>query len=93
MSAVLTLVCEKCGRRAPYFRRTDPSLPKWVETLSQSHCDLDGCDTGDRHIETWLDANGVARDPADHSVSDGAPMRQGNPATDEPLLPPQEQSR
>lgn len=63
MSRSITLICEKCGRRAPYFRSSDPSLPLWVETLSQSHCDLAGCDTGDRLIETWLDADGSARDP------------------------------
>lgn len=64
MSGAVTLVCEKCGRRAPYLRSNDPTLPVWVGTLSQSHCDLPGCDTGDRLIETWLDASGFARDPA-----------------------------
>jgi len=63
MGFCMTLACEKCGRRAPYFLSTDPSIPEWVETLSQSHCDALGCDTGDRLIETWLDRSGCARDP------------------------------
>lgn len=63
MSAFVSLVCERCGRSMKYRRILDPHLPDWVATLSQSHCDADACDTGDRHIETWLDAKGLARDP------------------------------
>ncbi len=59
----IKLACESCGRSMEYDRGIDPSIPAWVETLSQSHCDAPGCDTGDRLIETWLDADGVARDP------------------------------
>lgn len=59
----ITIRCEKCGRTAPYSRALDPDIPAWVETLSQSHCDAESCDTGDRHVETWLDAAGHALDP------------------------------
>lgn len=64
LPAPLRLVCERCGRSMDYDRAIDPDLPAWVATLSQSHCDAEDCDTGDRLIETWLDADGVARDPA-----------------------------
>jgi len=60
----LTLRCEKCGRSMAYDRTIDPSIPAWVATLAQSHCDADDCDTGDRHTERWLDSNGIERDPA-----------------------------
>lgn len=63
MSAWLKLVCERCGARSNYRRVLDPMIPDWVVTLSHSHCDKPDCDTGDRHIETWLDADGIARDP------------------------------
>ncbi len=79
MSFCLTLVCEKCGRRAPYFRSTDPGLPEWVETLSQSHCDAPGCDTSDRHIERWLDADGIERDPL---TGQSEAMQHGNSGVD-----------
>lgn len=65
MSEWLNLVCEKCGAKGRYPRFLDKNIPAWVETLSHSHCDLPDCDTFDRHIETWLDGNGVARDPAE----------------------------
>jgi len=61
----LLLRCEKCGRSMAYDRSIDPDIPAWVATLSQSHCDAPECDTSDRLIETWLDAQGVARDPAE----------------------------
>ena len=61
MGASVTLVCRGCGRRMPYFRSNDPSLPAWVETISMSGCDL--CHDGDRMSEDWLDADGNAPDP------------------------------
>jgi hypothetical protein len=61
----LVIKCERCGRTALYERSIDPDIPAWVHTLSQSHCDQASCDTGDTLIETWLDADGVARDPAE----------------------------
>jgi hypothetical protein len=76
-SAALLLVCERCGRSMEYGRDIDSDIPAWVATLSQSHCDADDCDTGDRVIETWLDRSGVARDPAGEAsgictqISDG----------------------
>ena len=75
----LTLRCENCGRSMAYERSIDPSIPAWVAILSQSHCDAGGCDTGDRLIETWLDADGVARDPASADTSE-----RSVPARDEP---------
>lgn len=69
MSAFVSLVCERCGRSMKYRRILDPSLPDWVTTLSQSHCDAAACDTGDRHIERWLDAGGVERDPGANSTT------------------------
>lgn len=63
MGASVTLVCRGCGRRMPYFRRNDPSLPVWVETISMSACDL--CHDGDRMSEDWLDADGNCPDPND----------------------------
>lgn len=91
----ITLVCDKCGRRAPYFRSTDPSIPEWVDTLSQSHCDAPGCDTGDRHTETWLDGEGVARDSRQRGTADrdGATTRHILSVQAEPLSsnpPPKE---
>ncbi len=63
VSGVVTLVCRGCGRRMPYLRSNDPDLPKWVETISMSACDL--CHDGDRMSEDWLDADGNAPDPDD----------------------------
>ena len=63
--STVRLICERCGRSMDYDRAIDPGLPTWVTTLSQSHCDAAACDTGDRLIETWLDVDGVARDPAE----------------------------
>lgn len=65
MVQMLTLRCEKCGREEAYNRSLDPGIPRWVAVLAQSHCDAIGCDTADRHIERWLDSNGVERDPAE----------------------------
>lgn len=80
MSAFVQLVCQRCGRTDKYRRALDPFIPDWVATLSQSHCDAEGCDTGDRHIETWLDAHGVARDPLEEAHSqDGTAERSALP--------------
>lgn len=72
-SAAVRLRCERCGRESEYDRSIDPDIPSWVVTLSQSHCDAEGCDAGDRLVETWLDANGVARDPEETVGSGAAP--------------------
>jgi hypothetical protein len=61
-SLSVTLVCEKCSRRMPYFRSSDPSLPHWVETIRVSQCDI--CHDGDRITESWRDGHGLERDPA-----------------------------
>lgn len=71
MSAMITLVCRSCGRRAPYLRANDPNLPPEVETLSQGACDL--CDDGDFSSEVMLDAQGDEIDPARYGMSPGTP--------------------
>lgn len=71
MGRWIKLRCEKCGRSMSYDRAMDRSIPKWVITLSQSHCDAEGCDTSDYHVETWLDAAGLARDPNRPQPSQG----------------------
>lgn len=71
MNSALILRCESCGRWTAYERSIDPTIPAWVSELVQSHCDAEGCDTGDRLIETWLDTDGVARDPLSTTSSPG----------------------
>lgn len=71
MADTVKLVCDRCGREEVYPRSFAPDVPTWVKTLSQSHCPADGCDTGDRCIETWLDADGIERDPEDQRQGGG----------------------
>ncbi|HKT52900.1 MAG TPA: hypothetical protein VJP88_00495 [Caulobacteraceae bacterium] len=67
MSALVTLVCRACGRRAPYLRSNDPNLPAACETISQGKCDR--CDDGDFSEEWLLDAAGNEIDPAEYGAS------------------------
>ena len=57
MSGAITLVCRACGRRRPYFRSRDPSLPPDVAVILQDKCDI--CDDGDFSSEVMLDVNGI----------------------------------
>ena len=50
----ITLICLRCGRRAPYNASVDPDLPTHVESIEQSYCDQ--CENGEKgHNETWRD--------------------------------------
>jgi len=56
VSGLITLACNRCGRRRPYKRGNDPSLPQEVDTITQNCCDICGFD--EDQAERFWDAGG-----------------------------------
>jgi hypothetical protein len=51
----ILLRCPKCNRTGNYDRKIDDAIPNDVKTIVVI---CPGCDDGDFHGETWLDACG-----------------------------------